>query len=116
MSLVKRLGVVLLVATATTGACAQSAYPPPGNLSPQSQGNTSVSPRGGNLADRFAAANVSHDGRLTIDQAQAAGWRRVARYFAEMDTGHKGYLTIGDIRTWKIAHRQAPGAQSVSPG
>lgn len=95
-------------------------YPPPGQPQPdqpmpQPRSEAPASPRAGNLAQRFAAANVTQDGRLTMDQAQAAGWRVVARNFAAMDSGQKGYLTLDDIRSWAVAHRRTPGAAPQEP-
>ena len=79
------------------------APPPPGPGAaayPQNGG-------GGGLAQRFANANVSHDGRLTIDQAQA-GMPMVARNFASIDVEHKGYVTLPEIRAF-AAERRAAG-------
>jgi hypothetical protein len=68
-----------------------------------------------NVKQRFAAANTTNDGRLTPDQAQAAGWKGVAKHFQEIDTDHKGYVTLQDIKEWQRArraakHGNAPGA------
>jgi hypothetical protein len=54
----------------------------------------------------FAAANTSHDGRLTLPQAQAAHLTMLAAHFAEIDTKNRGYLTFNDIRAWRM-DRQA---------
>jgi hypothetical protein len=62
--------------------------------------------RGGDLERRFLEANVTHDGRLTLAQARAAGMRRVARHFAAIDTQHRGYVTLPEIRAWAMAHRR----------
>ena len=48
---------------------------------------------------RFAAANTTHDGHLTMQQAEA-GYSTVARHFHEIDTGKKGYVTEEDITDW----------------
>ncbi len=63
-----------------------------------------------NLAQRFAQANVTHDGRLTYDQAQAAGWHMVARNFAAIDSGVKGYVTLEDVHAWEASRRPAQPA------
>lgn len=65
--------------------------------------------QGGRFAQRFAAANVTHDGRLTRDQAQALP--QVARHFDAIDTAHKGYVTRADIRAWRVARRAARPAE-----
>jgi len=63
---------------------------------------------------RFAAANTSGDGRLTLEQAQAAGWNPIAKHFQQIDADHKGYVTLQDIKEWQRARRaartQGPGA------
>jgi hypothetical protein len=65
-----------------------------------------------NFVDRFVAANTTHDGHLTLAQAQAAGLRVVVRHFSEIDTTKKGYVTIDDIIAWRKArhlkHHPAP--------
>lgn len=53
---------------------------------------------------RFAEANTTHDGHLTLQQAEA-GYRTVARHFAQIDVDKKGYVTVEDIDTWhKLQH------------
>jgi hypothetical protein len=56
------------------------------------------------LAQRFAAANATHDGRLTRDQA-AAGMPVVARNFDTIDVGHKGFVTLPEIRAFAAERR-----------
>lgn len=63
----------------------------------------------GHLAQRFAAANTSQDGRLTLQQAEAANWRQVARHFAMIDAQHKGFVTMQDIRAWRAQRRAMQG-------
>ncbi len=57
------------------------------------------------LNQRFAAANVSNDGHLTREQADAAKWTYVSRHFDAIDKDHKGYVTIEDIRAYSKAAR-----------
>ncbi len=52
---------------------------------------------------RFDAANTTHDGHLTLEQARAGRMVAVARDFAAIDTTQKGYVTMDDIK----AHRRA---------
>ncbi len=65
------------------------------------------------LAERFAAANTTHDGHLTQEQARAK-MPSVARDFAAIDSGNKGYVTLDDIRahnhTRRVARRAARAA------
>lgn len=92
-----------------------SAPPPPQAASPGAPG-AYPAPRPRPLArDRFAAANVTHDGRLTFEQAQSAGWRPIVNHFGEIDRDHKGYVTLEDIREWFQA-RKAARAQAPAPG
>lgn len=67
---------------------------------------------GGNLAQRFAEANVTHDGRLTREQA-AERMPMVARNFEAIDVDHKGYVTLPEIRAF-AAERRA--GQTASGG
>jgi hypothetical protein len=105
-----RLLAVLLLAS--PAAFAQPAPdggpppPPPSNEAPQA-------PPPGHMSGKakFEAANITHDGRLTPDQAQAGGLRAIAKHFAEIDVDRKGYVTWQDIRTWKHAKRAAKRAQ-----
>lgn len=48
------------------------------------------------LQSRFAAANTTHDGKLTREQAQT-GMPRVAQHFDEIDTQHAGFVTLAQI-------------------
>lgn len=60
------------------------------------------------LEDRFAAANVTGDGRLTYQQVRDAHWHVVVRNFGAIDVGHKGYVTLGDLRAWFAATGRPP--------
>lgn len=56
------------------------------------------------LKAMFERANVTHDGKLTPEQAQAS-WPSVARHFAEIDKDNRGYITMQQIHDWRRAHR-----------
>ena len=62
--------------------------------------------------ERFDAANTTHDGRLTLAQAEAGRMRMVARNFDAIDSDHKGYVTLGDVRTFNRARRAAGAGQT----
>ena len=57
------------------------------------------------MQEHFDAANTTHDGHLTLEQAKE-GFPSVARDFDAIDTTHKGYVTVDDIK----AHRKAARA------
>ena len=59
---------------------------------------------------RFEEANTTHDGRLTLEQAQAARMGPLVRYFGEIDAGNKGYITMQDVRAWRASRRQGQNA------
>ena len=46
---------------------------------------------------KFAAADVDHDGKLTLEEAKA-GMPRVAKNLDKIDTGKKGYVTADQIK------------------
>ena len=87
------LALAALLLTAPT-AFAQDApgAPPPGRM---------------NMRARFEAANTTHDGKLTLAQAQGAGMKQVVAHFNEIDADHKGYVTLQDIRAWHKAQHAA---------
>jgi len=92
----KRMLAILALCIVTTGAFAQTTAQP-----------MSVSPRMERmlqqLQTRFAAANTTHDGKLTKDQA-AAGMPKVAQHFDEIDTQKAGYLTLPQIEEFMRQH------------
>jgi len=53
---------------------------------------------------RFDAANTTHDGKLTLDQAKAGKLHGVVKQFAAIDTGNKGYVTKADVEAYRKAH------------
>ena len=84
--------------------------PPEGGMPEFPQGGR---PHG--LRARFQAANVTHDGRLTPEQAMM-GMPGVARHFAEIDRDNRGFVTMQQIRAWRRARRRQnmmpePGTQ-----
>ena len=53
---------------------------------------------------QFARANTTHDGHLTLEQA-IRGYITIARHFKAIDTHHKGYVTLQDVRAWHAEQR-----------
>lgn len=81
---------------------------PPGTYPAPQRPSSSLAPDGA-LAQRFAAANVTHDGRLTRQQAQPV-MPRIAENFDAIDLDQKGYVTLAEIQTF-IHRQQAAGGQ-----
>jgi hypothetical protein len=81
---------------------------------------TPATPPSGNAQQfvaRFDAANTTHDGHLTLAQAQAANMRGIVKHFSEIDTANAGYVTLQEIQAWYQAHphhHQPQGAQPQS--
>lgn len=55
------------------------------------------------LEQKFDAADVNHDGKLTLAEAQA-GMPRIAQHFADIDTSHLGYITLDQIKAYVASH------------
>jgi hypothetical protein len=93
--------------------------PPPGYGQAGPGPGPGPSPQGraehGSLRARFEAANTTHDGRLTMQQAQAAGLRQLVRHFTQIDREGKGYVTLQDIREFRAArHAERQGGPPPS--
>ena len=79
-----RNGAVSLVIVALSSATAFAADPP-------------LTGRAKEIAERFAAADKNHDGKLTLEEAKA-GMPRIAEAFEKIDTDDRGYLTLAQIQ------------------
>ena len=62
------------------------------------------------LAERFAEANGTHDGHLTLAQARDAKMNEVVRDFGLIDKTKKGYVTVDEIKTFRHERRAARAA------
>lgn len=60
-----------------------------------------------NMDERFAVANTTKDGKLTLDQAKAGHLRAVARDFAMIDKSKRGYVTLDEIKAHQSEQRAA---------
>ena len=79
----------------SNGPTPSAATPAPGSANPTTpSGSRAARPP---LKERFEAANTTHDGRLTLEQAQA-GLPNVARHFSAIDKDKKGYVTLDEVR------------------
>jgi hypothetical protein len=56
----------------------------------------------GEMLEDFYAANTTHDGHLTLAQAQAASLKPIVDRFSEIDTAKRGYVTFYDIEAWHL--------------
>jgi hypothetical protein len=66
---------------------------------------------------RFEAANTTHDGHLTLEQAQAGHLPMIAKNFSAIDKDGKGYVTLSDIQAWRHARaEQRRATQGATPG
>jgi len=68
------------------------------------------------MKKKFAAANTTHDGHLTLAQAKAAKMRLVVDHFAEIDTQNLGYVTETEIEAWRLddmAHHMEAMAKTM---
>jgi hypothetical protein len=57
------------------------------------------------LAQRFAMANITHDGCLTLQQAAAGRLGGVVQQFAYIDTAHKGCVTLDQIKLFRLQQK-----------
>jgi hypothetical protein len=91
-----------MLSLAAGAAVAQTQAPPPAaSTEPAAHPHTHMK-----LADRFAQANTTNDGHLTLAQAKA-GMPSVARHFAAIDKDSKGYVTLDDIHEYLKEQRAA---------
>ena len=67
------------------------------------------------LQQRFDAANTTHDGHLTKDQATAANWPYVTNNFPAIDKDKKGYVTVSDIHAFAKARHAAHQKATPTP-
>ena len=126
----RMLPLLVVLPLLAAPALAQTASAPPATVASTVQPATSKpaasaptpanSHRRVGWEQRFSEANASHDGHLTLDQAKG-GYVTIARHFKTIDTEHKGYVTLEDIRAWHKSqrdsrHRNATrSAPSVQP-
>jgi Ca2+-binding EF-hand superfamily protein len=53
------------------------------------------------LTERFNAADLDHDGKLTLAEAQS-GMPRVAKSFDAIDTQKNGYVTLKQVEAYTV--------------
>lgn len=128
-----RLTTAAAILVLTTIASAQAQTPLTGTTGPLGAAPPSAPGRGteqvapaaaaaahrhrATLQERFDEANTTHDGHLTLEQARSK-MPSVARQFAEIDTGNRGYVTLDEIKDHakqQRAARRAARAASKQP-
>ena len=67
----------------------------------------------GRMVERFNAADVDHDGKLTREEA--AAMPMVARNFDQIDRAKKGYVTLEDIQAFARERAAARRAAKAAP-
>ncbi len=55
------------------------------------------------LGEKFRAADVNHDGKLTLEEAKN-GMPRVAKAFDKIDVEKKGYITLEQLQAFVAQH------------
>jgi hypothetical protein len=96
------LALASMPALAQTPNPASAAQPLPSASAPSASAPTNPRAQQAKrppLKQRFDAANTTHDGHLTLEQAQA-GLPHVACHFNKIDKGGKGYVTLEEIRRY----------------
>jgi hypothetical protein len=103
---------ITLVALSLAGgaAVAQTPPAPPAASTEPAHSHTRMT-----LKERFAQANTTNDGHLTMEQAKA-GLPRVAKNFTVIDKDNKGYVTLTDIQDYYKAQRAARRQTPASSG
>ncbi len=81
--------------------------PPTAPTSPATPATTPARHARRNMDERFTAANTTHDGKLTLDQAKAGHLRAVVRDFAMIDKSKRGYVTLDEIKAHQSEQRAA---------
>lgn len=80
---------------------------PAATTTPESPASTATTHARRTMDERFAAANTTHDGKLTLEQAKAGHLRAVTRDFAMIDKSKRGYVTLDEIKAHQSEQRAA---------
>ncbi|HTR07072.1 MAG TPA: EF-hand domain-containing protein [Paraburkholderia sp.] len=101
--------VLCIVAAAVSVTASAQALPGAGtgtSSTSTTSGGARVERMMAQVPGRFAAANTTHDGKLTREQAQA-GMPMVAQHFDEIDTQNSGFVTLAQIEDFMRARAAA---------
>ena len=103
MTTLHRTAVLLLALAASAASFAQSDEHP--KAAPEAHDHQMRAQR---MAERFKSADTNHDGKLTLEEAQA-GMPMVAKHFEEIDTAKTGSVTLEQVmaaaKTMRRGHR-----------
>ena len=105
-----RLLTIGLAAALLAGpAMAQTAAPAPATAAPGAAAPaTTAKPKAASAREkfeaRFDAANTTHDGKLTLEQAKAGKMGALVKQFAAIDATKKGYVTKDEVEAYRKAH------------
>ncbi|WP_346778677.1 EF-hand domain-containing protein [Burkholderia sp. Ac-20353] len=92
MKSVKKMIALVVLCIVSAAASAQDA-------APRAAVGARIERAMAQLETRFAAANTTHDGKLTRQQA-ALGMPMVAQHFDEIDTQQNGYVTVAQLEAF----------------
>ncbi|WP_322032543.1 EF-hand domain-containing protein [Paraburkholderia sp. J76] len=98
----KKMIAALVLCIVSAAVCA----PASAQALPGGAGNARAERMMAQLQGRFAAANTTHDGKLTREQAQA-GMPMVAQHFDEIDAQKAGFVTLAQIEDFMRARAAA---------
>ena len=98
--------VLCIVSAAVCVPASAQALPGSSDASSVTGGSARVERMMAQLQGRFAAANTTHDGKLTREQAQA-GMPMVAQHFDEIDAQKAGFVTLAQIEDFMRARAAA---------
>jgi hypothetical protein len=88
----KSLSILVLSIAVSLGSAAAMAQATPQPMASSQRMERAMQ----QVQERFAAANITHDGKLTKAQA-AQGMPMVAQNFDQIDTQKAGYITLAQI-------------------
>lgn len=104
--MIAALVLCIVSAAVCVPASAQALPGSPGATNSAANGGARVERMMAQLQGRFAAANTTHDGKLTREQAQA-GMPMVAQHFDEIDAQKAGFVTLAQIEDFMRARAAA---------
>jgi Ca2+-binding EF-hand superfamily protein len=104
------IGLTVVMALVFTGAGAQQTQESKAKQEAESTGIPEAPPTTAatkaEISERFKAADVNHDGKLTREEAKA-GMPEVFKHFDEIDARKRGYVTERQIGAyWQVKTKE----------